>query len=91
MPECDSVTTSRGWLPRLLLFVLASTVLPAGGALAATLQFNTDAGALLVDVDDPTVKVSLDGRELRRTGQHRSQRRRAGEYDLPRSLSSRGE
>jgi hypothetical protein len=47
--------------------VLASIVL-ARSASAATLRFNTDAGAILVDVDDPTVKVSLDGWELKITG-----------------------
>src|SRR5262249_43892674 len=68
MPDCVLATISRGWSTRLLLFVLASIVLAAGGSSAATLQFHTNAGTLLVDVDDPTVKVSLDKRELKITG-----------------------
>ena len=68
MPQCVLATLSRGWSPRRLLFVLVPIVLLAGEASAATLQFTTDAGALWVDIDEPAVKVSLDGQELKITG-----------------------
>ncbi|MEX2171916.1 MAG: hypothetical protein WD851_21530 [Pirellulales bacterium] len=67
MPPCVLAITSRNWSSRLSRFVLASVLL-AGRASAATLQFDTDAGLLSVDVDGPSVKVSLDGRELKITG-----------------------
>ena len=53
---------------RGLLLLLAPLVLFAGSAAGATIQFNTDAGVLQVQTQDPAVKVSLDGDQLKIIG-----------------------
>ena len=68
MPEYVLTTKSRGWPSWRLLCVFASIVLLAGEVDAATLHFGAHDGTILVEVDDPNVKVSMDGRELKITG-----------------------
>jgi len=68
MSNSLQATAPRGRSPRRLLFVLAGLVLAPAAASAVTLHFQTDAGELEVEIDDQTVKVAVDGLELKITG-----------------------
>ena len=63
-------------------WVTALCVLAAAAMVAIVLTFKTPKGTLIVEIDDPGIKVALDGEELKITGRPQEVRLKPGDYHV---------